>query len=106
VAITPLTADPQANPGPQAVFKFRVTDKKTAQPVPALRDVEVSIMAAGNWSRREIARDEGNGIYSVEFAPPQAGIYQAHAQCRSQNVPFGDSPRAFLSVSAQPPAAQ
>jgi hypothetical protein len=43
-----------------------------------------------SWHRRDVAKEEGNGVYSVEFTPPQPGVYYGHIQCGSVNLQFGN----------------
>ncbi|HEV2840855.1 MAG TPA: YncE family protein [Chthoniobacterales bacterium] len=105
VVIAPLVPTMPAKGDPTATFKFRVTDKKTSEPVTGLRDLVIVIMAPGNWHARQIAKEEGDGVYSVTVAPPQAGVYYAHAQCLSLNVEFGSPHYPVLRIAPASPVS-
>ena len=99
VVIAPLVLELPAKAGADATFRFRVADKQTNAPVTGLRDMVIVIMAPGNWHARQVAREEGNGVYSVAVAPPQAGVYYAHAQCLSLDVQFGNPHYPVLRIA-------
>ena len=105
VVIAPLIPTMPAKGDETATFKFRVTDKKTSEPVTGLRDMVIVIMAPGNWHERQIAKEEGDGVYSVTVTPPQAGVYYAHAQCLSLNVQFGNPNYPVLRIAPANAAA-
>lgn len=99
VVIAPLVPTMPTKGGGTATFRFRVTDKKTNEPVTKLRDLVIVIMAPGNWHERQVAKEEGDGIYSVTAAPPQAGVYYAHTECLSLNVQFGSAQYPVLQIA-------
>src|SRR2546423_1278679 len=99
VTIAPLVPDLPLKVGAIATFRFRVADKQTNQPVTGLRDLVIVVMTPGNWHERQVAKEEGNGVYSVAVAPPQAGVYYAHAQCLSLNVQFGNPHYPILRIA-------
>jgi len=99
VVIAPLVPTMPAKGDGTATFRFRVTDKKTGEPVTKLRDLVIMIMAPGNWHERQVAKEDGDGIYSVTVTPPQAGVYYAHAQCLSLNVQFGSPQYPVLQIA-------
>ena len=71
VAVTALA--PQAPPklGEELTFKFRIVDQATKKPVSGLTDVVIlTFLAPGTWHRREVAKEEGDGVYSIGFNPP------------------------------------
>ncbi|HWM25208.1 MAG TPA: hypothetical protein VNP98_10315 [Chthoniobacterales bacterium] len=102
VVIAPLAPTMPAK-GAAATFKFRVTDKQTSQPVTGVRDMLIVIMAPGNWHERQVAKEEGDGVYSVTVTPPKAGVYYAHAQCPSLNVQFGNPHYPVLRIASAIP---
>jgi DNA-binding beta-propeller fold protein YncE len=99
VVIAPLAPTMPAKGGATATFRFRVTDKQTNEPITGLRDMVIVIMAPGNWHERQIAKEEGDGVYSVTVTPPQAGVYYAHAQCLSLGVQFGSPNYPVLRIA-------
>jgi YVTN family beta-propeller protein len=99
VTVTALA--PQTPPmlGEELTFKFRIVDQATKQPVNGLTDVViVSFLAPGTWHRREFAKEEGDGVYSIAFKPPQPGVYYGHVQCRSVNLQFGNPNYVIVRV--------
>ena len=40
--------------------------------------------------RQDLAKEEGEGVYSIAFNPPQPGVYYGHVQCSSVHLPFGN----------------
>jgi len=99
VVITPLVPTMPIKAGGTATFRFRVTDKKSNKPVAALRDMVIMIMTAGNWHERQVAKEEGDGVYTVTVTPPGPGVYYAHAQCLSLNVQFGSANYPVLRIA-------
>jgi YVTN family beta-propeller protein len=99
VVIAPLVPTMPTKGGTTATFKFRVTDKQTNEPVTGLRDMVIVIMAPGNWHERQVAKEEGDGVYGVTVTPPEAGVYYAHAQCPSLNVQFGNPHYPVLRIA-------
>jgi YVTN family beta-propeller protein len=99
VVIAPLVPAMPATGDPTATFKFRVTDKQTSKPVAGLRDLVIMIMTPGNWHERQVAKEEGDGVYSVTVTPPHPGVYYAHAQCLSLNVQFGSPNYPVLRIA-------
>jgi YVTN family beta-propeller protein len=99
VVIAPLVPTMPEKAGAMATFKFRVTDKQTNTPVTGLHDMVIVIMAPGNWHQRQVATEEGDGVYAVTVAPPRAGVYYAHAQCLSLNVQFGNPHYPVLRIA-------
>jgi YVTN family beta-propeller protein len=102
VAVTALTPQTPPKLGEELTFKFRIVDQATKQPVNGLTDVViVSFLAPGTWHRRELAKEEGDGVYSIAFNPPQPGVYYGHVQCRSVNLQFGNP--NYLTVRVRQP---
>ena len=91
VAVTALAPKTPSKLGEELTFKFRIVDQATNQPVSGLTDVViVTFLAPGTWHRRELAKEEGDGVYSIGFNPPQPGVYYGHVQCSSVNLQFGN----------------
>jgi YVTN family beta-propeller protein len=98
-----IALPPQTPPklGEELTVKFRIVDQTTKQPVRGLTDVViVTFLAPGTWHRRELAKEEGDGIYSIAFNPPQPGVYYGHVQCSSVNLQFGNP--NYLTVRVLP----
>jgi YVTN family beta-propeller protein len=102
VAVTALAPQTPPKLGEELTFKFRLVDQVTQQPVSGLTDVViVTFLAPGTWHRRELAKEEGDGVYSIAFNPPQPGIYYGHVQCSSVNLQFGNP--NYLTIRVRQP---
>ncbi len=101
VAVTALAPKMPSKLGEELTFKFRIVDQATNEPVNGLTDVVVvTFLAPGTWHRRELAKEEGDGVYSIGFKPPQPGVYYGHVQCSSVNLQFGNP--NYLTVRVLP----
>jgi YVTN family beta-propeller protein len=101
VAVTALVPTTPPKLGEELTFKFRIVDQASNRPVSGLTDVViVTFLAPGTWHRRELAKEEGDGVYSVGFKPPQPGVYYGHVQCSSVNLQFGNP--NYLTVRVLP----
>jgi len=99
VAVTALAPKTPSKLGEELTFKFRVVDQATKEPVSGLTDVViVTFLAPGTWHRREVAKEEGDGVYSITFNPPQSGVYYGHVQCSSVNLQFGNPNYSIVRV--------
>jgi YVTN family beta-propeller protein len=91
VVVNVLGPQTPARLGQELTFKFRIVNQANRQPVTGLTDVVIStFLAPGTWHRRDVAKEEGDGVYSIEFSPPQPGIYYGHIQCSSVDLQFGN----------------
>jgi len=91
VAVNVLGPQTPARLGQELTFKFRIVNQANREPVTGLTDVVIStFLAPGTWHRRDVAKEEGDGVYSIEFSPPQPGIYYGHIQCSSVDLQFGN----------------
>jgi YVTN family beta-propeller protein len=91
VAVTALAPQTPPKLGEELTFKFRIVDQVTKHPITGLTDVVIAtFLAPGTWHRRDVAKDEGNGVYSTGFIPPQPGVYHGDVQCSSVNLQFGN----------------
>jgi len=78
-----------ARVGESYSLRFKVTDSSSNQPKPNLEDLGVLVfLAPGIWQHREPAKHVGNGVYEMNFVPPQAGVYYVYFQCPSLGVQF------------------
>lgn len=96
-----LFAPSPVAPGEKVELRFRLRDPGSGRPEEGLTDVSVLIyQAAGGWHARQWARAAGEGIYAVDFVPPEAGSYYVAVECRSRRLPFHLSPPMVLEVGA------
>jgi YVTN family beta-propeller protein len=106
VAVSALGPQTPARLGQDLTFKFRIVNQANRQPITGLTDVVIAtFLAPGTWHRRDVAKEEGNGVYSIEFSPPQPGVYYGHIQCSSVNLQFGNQNYITVRVLPREPNA-
>src|SRR5262245_33675041 len=89
IRISPLSDVADARVGEPYRLRFRVTDPGSNEPKADLSDLGVLVfLAPGIWQHRAPARPLGEGLYEIDFVPPQSGVYYAFFQCPSLNVLF------------------
>jgi hypothetical protein len=54
----------------------------------------------GIWHKRHLASPKGDGLYSLDFAPPRAGLYYIYLQCLSRGLGFNNN--QYLVLEAVP----
>lgn len=87
VALLPSESAMQV--GKDYKLRFKVTDPATKSPRLALSDMGVLVfLAPGIWQKREWAKHVGDGVYEMNFVPPEPGIYHIHFQSPSLGVKF------------------
>jgi len=87
--IEPLWKEPTARVGSNFNFRFKATASGTAQPSQKLEDVGVLVfLAPGIWQHRDVAKPLGDGVYEMNFVPPQPGIYYIYFQCPSLDLHY------------------
>ena len=95
---TPVS-EPPAYAGESYRLRFKVVDTRSKQARSDLRDVGVlTFLAPGIWQQRGWAKAVINGLYEIDFVPPQAGIYYIYFQCPSLGVQFNQLPPLILQV--------
>jgi YVTN family beta-propeller protein len=103
VLVTPLPPRLPSKEGEELGFKFRIVDKASSKPITGLTDVViVTFLAPGTWHRRDLAKEEANGVYGINFLPPRPGVYYGHIQCSSVNVQLGNP--NYITVRVLPGA--
>jgi YVTN family beta-propeller protein len=98
--VTLLAPDCPLTPGVPAKVKIRLTKPSTKAACTGLRDVVITIFTAGGWQARPVGQDEGDGVYSAEFTPPEPGAYYVHAACRSIGLAINQSGPIILQAVA------
>ena len=100
VVVTPLVQERTVKVGETARLQFRLTDPTTKQPKAELKDVgAMTMLAPGVWHRRQTARAIGNGVYEIEFAPPQPGVYYVYLESTSAGLSVNNS--QYLTLEAK-----
>jgi DNA-binding beta-propeller fold protein YncE len=88
-------------------FRFKVTDTDTGRPRADLKDMGVLVfLAPGIWQERQWARSLGEGVYEVNFTPPQRGAYYVFFECPSLGIAYNKLPHLILEGTKSPPPAR
>ncbi|HKP73012.1 MAG TPA: cytochrome D1 domain-containing protein, partial [Pyrinomonadaceae bacterium] len=107
IKIEPLLQGRTLKAGENMQLRFKVTDTATNQPRSDLKDIGVlTFLAPGIWQKRDWAKSVGEGVYEVNFVPPQEGVYYIFFQCPSLGVEYREIQHLILSASAATKAAQ
>lgn len=86
--------------GKEYKLRFKVTDTKTNQPLPDLKDMGVLVfLSPGIWQQRDWAKPVGDGTYEMSFVAPQPGVYYVFFQCPSLNLRFNQIPSVTLTAT-------
>jgi DNA-binding beta-propeller fold protein YncE len=89
IRVEPLLKETTARVGESYNLRFKVTDSNSHQPKPNIEDMGVLVfLAPGIWQQRQWARHVGDGLYEINFVPPQTGVYYVYFQCPSLGVQF------------------
>jgi hypothetical protein len=89
IRVEPLMKETPAVAGESYKLRFKVTDSNSNQPKPNIEDMGVLVfLAPGIWQERQWARQVGDGLYEINFVPPQTGVYYVYFQCPSLGVQF------------------
>lgn len=92
IKIEPLLTETIARVGQRYNLRFKVTDLKSNQPKLNLEDMGVLVfLAPGIWQQRGWAKPLGDGIYELNFVPPEGGVYYIFFQCPSLGLQFNKS---------------
>jgi YVTN family beta-propeller protein len=87
--IEPLWKEPTARAGSSFKVRFKATYSGPAAAKQNLEDLGVLVfLAPGVWQYREVAKPVGDGVYEIDFVPPQPGIYYVYFQCPSLEIRY------------------
>lgn len=107
IKVTVLPSHSEMRAGKNYQVLFKVTDANSNKPRADLNDITVlTFLAPGIWQHRDLAKPVGDGVYEMNFVPPQAGVYYVFFQCPSLNLKFSQLASVTLSAVAgeTPPA--
>jgi hypothetical protein len=87
--IEPLLKETTAKVGSSFNLRFKATVSGTREASQTLEDVGVLVfLAPGIWQYRDVAKPLGDGVYELNFVPPQPGIYYVYFQCPSLDIHY------------------
>ena len=102
IKVEMLPGDTALRVGKEYKVRFKVIDAKTNQPKPNLEDMGVLVfLAPGIWQERAWATPAGNGIYEMNFVPPQPGVYYVFFQSPSLGVKFNQLKSVTLTATKE-----
>jgi YVTN family beta-propeller protein len=104
IKIELLANQPVVRVGENYRLRFKVIDANSNRARANLEDLGTLVfLAPGIWQERQWARAVGDGIYEMNFVPPQAGVYYVYFQCPSLKVLFSQiTPLILQAVKAEP----
>jgi YVTN family beta-propeller protein len=101
IRVEPMLKEPNLRAGENVQLRFKVTDSATKQPRGNLKDMGVlTFLSPGNWQQRHWAKPVGDGVYEINFVPPQSGVYYIFFQCPSLGVAYKQIPHLILNAEA------
>ena len=96
-----LNKEKQLRVGENYKLRFKLTDTATSKALSDLKDVRVlTFISSATWQKRDFARSVGNGVYELDIAVPQTGVYLVFIESRSQGVNFRQLPYLTLQTAA------
>ncbi|HEX9918056.1 MAG TPA: YncE family protein [Pyrinomonadaceae bacterium] len=101
IRVEPMLKERNLRTGENVQLRFKVTDSTTKLPRADLKDVGVlTFLAPGIWQQRHWAKPVGEGVYEINFVPPQSGVYYIFFQCPSLGVAYRQIPHLILNAEA------
>jgi DNA-binding beta-propeller fold protein YncE len=101
IRVEALLKERNLKAGENVQFRFKVTDTTTKQPRADLKDMGVlTFLSPGIWQQRHWAKSLGDGVYEINFVPPQSGVYFIFFQCPSLGVAYRQIPHLILNAEA------
>lgn len=89
--------------GARVTLLFKFSDGDNGRPLAGLKDIQVlAFLAPGLWQTRDLAKQTGDGVYSVDFVPPQAGVYYIYLSAHSLGLEYSNSYYLTLEVKGSP----
>ena len=86
--------------GESTVIQMKIAGFSTE--IAKVQDLKVlTFLIPGTWQQRIPAKALGNGIYQIEFTPPEIGVYRIHVQSPSLNVEYETGPALTLRAIAK-----
>ncbi len=101
IRVEPMLKERNLRVGENTQLRFKVMDTTTKLPRADLKDMGVlTFLAPGVWQQRHWAKHVGDGVYEINFVPPQSGVYYIFFQCPSLGVAYRQIPHLILNAEA------
>ena len=80
-------------------LRFKIIDATAGVAKANLNDLGVLVyLAPGIWQERVVAKPLADGVYEINFVPPNPGVYYVHFRIPSMNVPLSQIMPLVLEV--------
>jgi len=84
-----------------ARLRFRLTNAATGAARVGLDDLRaLAFLAPGTWHQRFPAKEIGDGVYEIEFAPPESGVYYVYLESASAGLKVNNPQYVVLEATA------
>jgi len=101
VVVQHLIKDRAVSVGAKLRLQFKLLDAIARKPVAGLKDVRVlTFLAPGIWQKRETAIEASEGIYEIEFTPPESGIYYVYVESLSVGLQLSNPQYLVLEAKS------
>jgi YVTN family beta-propeller protein len=91
VRVEPVVASRSIRVGENVRLRFKLTDSVTGEVKGGIGDVRaLTFLAPGVWQRRVHAEPLRDGLYEVDFSPPDPGIYYVYLDSPSMGLSFSN----------------
>jgi hypothetical protein len=102
VKIEPMIASRIINVGESARVLFKLSDPATNQ-VKRASDIQTLVfLAPGTWQNRQWAKEVSEGVYEMEFTPPQPGVYYIFLGSPSLGLAMNNNQFLVLEARKEP----
>lgn len=92
-----LLEDNKIQSGKKTNVRFKLIDRATGKAKTGLEDVRVlTFLASSSWQERQWAAPVGDGVYEVNFVPPEPGVYYVFLQVDSLKIKLNQLPHIVL----------
>lgn len=101
VMIQSLLKDRAMRAGEKVRVQFRLLDAGTKQPRTGVTDLRaLAFLSPGIWQRRVLAEARDGGVYEIEFAPPEPGLYYIYLESASLGLKLNNP--QYLTIEVKP----
>lgn len=95
-----MTREREGEAGREFTLRFRLIDPADDEPIRGLKDVNVqATLTPSAWYERFRAKEIGEGVYELNFKPPQKGAYYLTFSCPSLKLNYTQIP--YLVIHAR-----
>ena len=97
VQIQPRYEGGEIRAGQKVSLPFQL--KQHELPMEGLTDASIMVyLTPGIWHTRQTATHRGDGVYSIDFVPPQPGYYYAHISSEALGIGYNNPRYMVLDV--------